>query len=409
MSDQLSNDLQSLTIHREAKPSSGAGLKVGIAFGVVFALTAIGYLVIYPYVSSRLWKTEVETGAIAMVSPAQASTQFAGTGYVVPQVDTKIGARIPGRLSKVLVHEGDVVKEGQLIAQVEDADQRAAIAAANSRVAAARARAETARAQMAEAKQQADRERALVAKGVSGKANLEDLDARVRSLGTAVTAAEADVRAAQAEVASIRVNLDLSEVIAPVNGTVVTKPMAVGELVGPTALTPIVELADFSSLLVEVDVPERDFGKAKVPTPCEIILDSAPDTRYRGEVVELSKRIDRAKASGIVKVKFLDPIKDVVPDMAARVNFLSAALDENAVKEPPKLVVPKEAVTERGGQKVVFVVDGEQVRQVGIIVGGPFGNGFELKTGSGLQPGTKVVLHPTPKLRDGQKVKEKNE
>src|SRR5438876_12223892 len=124
MSDQLSNDLQSLTIQRDVKPGSGVGLKIGITLAVLAGLGALGYFVVYPYVSSRLWKTEVEAGTIAMVSPAQATTQFAGTGYVVAQVDTKVGARVPGRLAKVNVHEGEVVKAGAVIAQVEDADQR---------------------------------------------------------------------------------------------------------------------------------------------------------------------------------------------------------------------------------------------------------------------------------------------
>ena len=95
----------------------------------------------------------------------------------------------------------------------------------------------------------------------------------------------------------------------------------------------------------------------------------------------------------------------VLPDMAARVSFLSQALDANAIKEPPKKVVPASAVTDRSGAKVVFVVDGGKLRMTTIKVGGPVGNGLELLEGP--EPGAKVVSNPAADLADGREVKEK--
>ena len=93
----------------------------------------------------------------------------------------------------------------------------------------------------------------------------------------------------------------------------------------------------------------------------------------------------------------------IVLDMSARVSFLSEALDEAAMKEPPKIVVPGAAVTERGGVKVVFVVEGDRVRMVPVTLGPAFGSGFELQNGP--RPGTQVISTPAPELKDGQKVK----
>ncbi len=88
--------------------------------------------------------------------------------------------------------------------------------------------------------------------------------------------------------------------------------------------------------------------------------------------------MNRAKASVIVKVGFVDTKEGVLPDMAARVSFLEKEASAESMKEPPKLVVPAGAVTDRGGAKVVFVVDQGKVRMVQVALGAPVGAGFEL-------------------------------
>jgi RND family efflux transporter MFP subunit len=203
------------------------------------------------------------------------------------------------------------------------------------------------------------------------------------------------------------VSLQQRTVVSPIDGTVVTKPMKPGEIASPNDQTAaIVELADFSSLLAEVDVPENRLASIKVGGPADIILDAYPDRHYRGEVVELGKRVDRSKATLVVKVKFVDPMDGVLPEMSARVSFLSAAVSDEALKAPPKKVVVADAVVERGGSKVVFVVgDDGAVRSVPVTVGGVAGSSVELL--SGPPSGTHVVAAPPPELSEGMKVKEK--
>jgi HlyD family secretion protein len=122
-------------------------------------------------------------------------------------------------------------------------------------------------------------------------------------------------------------------------------------------------------------------------------------------VVEVSPRLNRAKASGTVKVKILDASAEALPEMAARVGFLQKALDVAAMKEPPKKVIPAAAVAERGGAKVAFVVEEGKARMVPLVLGPAFGGGFELKDGPA--PGARVIKTPPATLADGQAVKEK--
>jgi HlyD family secretion protein len=410
MSNTLSSDLASLKIDREAAPRPRGPLR---SFGWLLACAALSigaYVVAVPYLEARFLKAEVELGEIAVVSPAQAQIELSSSGYVVPQVRSQIGARIPGRVAKLLVREGQRIEAGQVLLELERADQEAAIQSAKMHAAAARARVVTARAGLEEVRRQAVREQALVEHGASPQARAEDLQLRAASLAEQVKASEAEVAAANAEIAAVQVNLAQMTITAPISGTILNKPPELGEVLGNdfgigTTTTGTIEIADFDTLMVETDVPEGRLHLVRIGSPCEIVLDAYPTRRYRGEAVEIMPKVNRAKATVGVKVKFVDAAEKVLPDMAARVSFLAQPLAAEALREQPKTVVPALAVTERGGHKVVFVVDDERVQLRSVTLGAAFGEGFELL--SGPPSGTKVVKSPPRTLADGQKIKER--
>lgn len=425
MSDDLSSDLASLKIDRgaNARPPRRLGWVAPTVAVILLALA--GYFVGLPYLEAKVFKTEVALTEVASVSPAQASVILTSSGYVVAQRTTSVAPKVAGRVAEVAVRQGQDVRAGDLLFRLDPADQDAAIATARSQAAAAAARVVTAKAGVAQAKanlaeaaQTAERERALARAGVSAKGQAADLEARVQSVKESVASAEAQVRAAQAEVAAARAQVKALEVgsdnlvlTAPISGRVLNKPPEVGEFVGPQPAGVAVdmggvEIADFSTLTVETDVPESRLHQLKMGGPAEIVLDAYPDQRLRGEAYEVTPRVNRAKATVTVKVRFLDPAENALPDMAARVSFLSSALDAEQMKQKPKTIVPSAAVTERGGAKVVFVAEGGRVRMVPVELGPPFAGGFELEAGP--SPGTKLVSEPPATLTDGQRIKEEN-
>jgi RND family efflux transporter MFP subunit len=399
----LSAELASLRIQRDADPGRPRRGRALVYLAVVLAALSLVWFLVVPALQARVFKTEVLVTQITMVSPAQASVTLTSTGYVVPQVRSKVGAKVTGRLLRVRVREGDKVKAGDIVAELDAADQRALIASAGSRAKASQARVETARANLAEVQKQVERNRALVASGALAPATLEDLESRRESLAEQVKAAEAETRASEAEIGPMRVGMSDRVIVAPIAGTVLTKPPQTGELVGPE--TTVVEIADFDSIMVETDVPEARLYQVKPGTPCEIVLDAYPGKRYRGEAVEIGKRIDRAKATVMVRVKFVDAMDGVLPEMSARTSFLSQALSEAAAREAPKRVLPSAALAVRDGQNVVFALDEDIVRRVPVRIGGAFGGGFELLDGP--LPGTRVVASPPASLAEGQHIKEK--
>jgi RND family efflux transporter MFP subunit len=323
---------------------------------------------------------------------------------VVPQRVAKVGAKITGRVTKTNVREGQRVDAGTVLFELDPSDQKSAVASAQARVLAAQARAQTARANVADIKQQLERQKKLVASGTVPQATVDDLAARFDATDATVKAADAETAAAQAEVTALATTLDSFRVVAPIEGTAITKPSEVGDIVSP--MTVLVELVDFKSLLIETDVPEGRMGIVKEKGPCEVVFDAYPDKRWRGEVAALGPRMNRAKATGVVKVKLVDDVPNVRPEMAARVSFLSKALDPAQLAEPPKLVVPDEAIVERNGAKMVFVVDGDRVHAITVTLGDSLGGGFVLKDGP--KAGTKLVKNPPASLADGQTIKEKS-
>jgi RND family efflux transporter MFP subunit len=405
----LADELKSLRIDRGPAKSSLPGWLMPTV--VVLALAALAF-VAWKTVAPRLFAPEVEITSVTVVTPAQGAQILVATGYVVPQRKANISPRIGGRVAKIFVEDGTVVKAGQVIAVLEDADYRAQLAQAQADRKSAEARQKRAEVDLIDAQRQFEREQIVQQKGVSTPAALDTATARLGASKAALAAAEADVAAAGARVDVARVNLDNCYVRAPFSGRITQKLTDIGEIVfgftsaGNAGNGGIASLADFTSLQVEADVSESQVAKLAIGTPAEIALDAFPDRRFRGKVAEVRPRVDRAKATVTVKVAFIDDMKDVLPDMGAKVTFLARELDEAAQKADPKPAVSPDAVVARGDGKVVFVLQQDgSVRSAPVVTGPALGNLLSLQKGPA--PGTRLVRSPPPDLRDGMRVKEK--
>jgi HlyD family secretion protein len=428
MPDELSSQLASLRINRDApaqtRRGSGGLWRWLVGLGVLGGLGAAFYVFAVPRLEGEIFKTAVSYTEVLSVSPAEASVQLTSAGYVVPQRVSHVAPKMPGKVAEVFVTQGQKVEPGQVMITLDPTDDNATILAAKSRVLAVQARAASARAtvltlqaELAEGKQQHAREVRLSKEGVSATGISDDLAARVNSLEHRVAAAQAEAaaataeaRAQSAELEAMTTRLDNLTIRAPIAGVLITKPPQLGEVVSPqppgiSLDMGSIQVADFETLMVETDVPEQRLHMIKLGSPAEIVLDAFPSRRYRGKTEEITPQVNRSKATVIVRVSFVDEKEGVLPDMSARVSFLTKPLDPEALKQPPKIVVPSAAVVDRAGGKVVFVVEDEVVRMVPVKLGAPFGRGYELTEGP--RPGTRLVASPPETMADGQRVKEK--
>lgn len=407
MADQLSADLASLRIPRGVggHPRMAARRRGWLVGLIALGAAGVGGWFGWQALVARVRPLEVRVGEVRWVSPAASTVRLAASGYVVPQVISRVGAKWLGRVQTSHVREGGQVQAGAPLLELETREVAAALAASRARVVAAKARAAAAQATLAETQLQHERESRLLAAGATPRSVVEDLAARLASLRATAAAADDEASAAEAEIAQLQVRLDDAVLIAPIDGVVLRRPPDVGELIGPET-GGAVEVADFRSLMVECDVPEGRLAQVTPDGPAEITLDAYPAERVRGVVDSIAPRVDRAKATVTVRVRFADGPGRALPDMAARVGFLAQALDAEAVRQPARLVVPEAAVVDGPDGRVVWRVDQGTARRTHVTLGVALPGGFEVT--AGLPDGARVVLAPPSTLRDGQAIAERS-
>jgi hypothetical protein len=157
-----------------------------------------------------------------------------------------------------------------------------------------------------------------------------------------------------------------------------------------------------STLEVEADVSESNIYKVKLNQPCEIVLDAYPSVKFEGYVKKIVPTADRSRATVMTKIAFRKLDDRVLPEMSARVNFMNDATKAPAEQVANVIVLPKTAVTNREGRKVVFKVNGSYVQESLVETGRELGSVVEIV--SGVSVGDIVVLSPAGGMKTGDKI-----
>lgn len=367
---------------------------------------------------------EVQTTTVLQSTPSQQYLQLTASGYVVAQRRAAVASKATGRLIELNVREGSVLKKGELIARLDASDVQATIGAAKAGVRLSEAAQRQSQASVRQAEvelinAEAEFQRAKSLQG-QGFVSAQALDAAQRRLDAAratqasaqaaVAQSQAGVAQAQAQLKVQEVNRDFTEIRAPFDGIVLLKNANVGDIITPFSNAAgsqgaVVTMADLSTLEVEADVSEGSLSKAAKGQPVEITLDALPGQRFRGRVGGIVPTVDRAKATVITKVQFekLDP--RILPEMSAKVAFLSQAPTE--AEQQPVLAVNPKALLERDGKTWLFRLkrEGEKERLEAVEVKKGRKLGDVLEVSGALQSGERLVLNPSDKLKDGAQVK----
>lgn len=397
-------DLSKLKIDKSVKTFRPAKRKKLIYWTVVFLFISIaGFLYFSGFISPSV---PVETATISQIYPSQTLAQLNASGYVVAQRKAAVASKVTGRLVSLMVEEGSRVKEGQVIARLENEDAIAARDQAEANLKVAQANLRGAKAELEEASLMFNRDKQLIAKGVISRSQYDTSEARYLRTQASVAAAEAAVNASTAALRAANVAIEYTLIKAPFDAVVLTKSADIGDIVTPlgaaaNAKAAVVTIADLRSLQVEADVSETNLALVKVNQPCEIQLDALPDSRFRGEVHAIVPTADRAKATIMVKIRFIDKDSRVLPEMRAKVSFLSRALKQE--EEKPRTAVLKSAVINQNGKKTLFLIEGDRVAETSVTLGEPFGEMVEILEGA--KAGDKVVAKPPKRLRNGSRIK----
>lgn len=348
---------------------------------------------------------EVRSVTVSLTYPSQAVTALNASGYVVAERKAALASKTTGTLVWLGVEEGSRVAKGQVVARLENEDLSAALAETKAAVKAARENLRAALAELKDAGADFDRKKQLLDKGFITRSSFDQAEARLKKAEAAAEAARAQVGASMAASRGAEAALGYTFISAPFSGVVLTKNADIGDILTPlgaaaNAKAAVVTIADLSTLLVEVDVAESNISKVAMGMPAEIQLDAFPDRRFPGKVHMIVPTADRTKASVLVKVRFDQKPSGILPDMSAKVAFLTRELKES--EKAPVTAVPATAVATEEGASHVFLIKDGRAEKADVRTGERLGDFVAVE---GVTQGQAVVLDPPAGLSDGEKIK----
>jgi HlyD family secretion protein len=395
-------DITKLRIDRSGAPVRASRRRKSLWLGgaVVAALAGGAWYAAQPH------PVTVQATTIVTSYPSQQYVVLNATGYVVAQRKAAIASKATGRLEWLGVAEGSRVKSGEVIARLDNRDVVAQAQSAEAAVRAARAVLLQAQAEERDASAQLKRNQDLVARGFLAQASLDTAQMRADRAVAGIASANAAIAVAEANARNAQVAVDYTVIRAPFDGVIVAKAANVGDMVTPFSSAvdskgAVVSMADMSTLEVEADVSESSLAKISVGQPCEITLDALPDARFRGRVSRMVPAVDRAKATVMTKVQFdaIDP--RILPDMSAKVSFLTQEV--TADQQKALLAVNPDALILRDAATSLLVIRDGRVAAVPIARGIRLGDLVAIA--GAVQTGEKVVLKPPADLTPGTLVK----
>ena len=386
----------------------------------------------------RFFASTPEVETVSVQSDFSDAVMLDTAGFLVVKAHVDVNAKVLGTIIEFPIEEGMKVKEGDLLARLDDAQYKSEYEAATAGLASAEAKlaeikagarpeeidqlkeaVTTAKNRLDLAKAELSRAEQLgnvisVAELELRKANFRDAEGNVRAAEKrlsllergareeTITAVEAEVNRTRALVNKAKYLLDCTRVLAPISGTILQKNGEVGETIRPESAISkaLCAIADTSQMEAEVDIPERDIEQVRVGQPCRITVEAYPTHIYEGTFIRRLATVNKNKGTVGARVKVLNPDDKLLPDMNCRVVFLK---DESAKQAKDVLRIPQQAVVTMGDKSVVFVIDGENARRRAVELGEKQGDKVEVT--KGLVAGEAVILAGKVKLTDGQPVK----
>src|SRR3954452_16834364 len=429
----LKDDLAALRIPREPELARRGRRGIWVLLFVLVAAAAVGGWVW----AARDRPMPVELATVSVRPAGAQAAVLNASGYVTARRRATVSAKITGKITEVNVEEGMAVKEGQVLARLDDTNARAALALAEAQAEAARRVVRENEVRRDDARRTLARRRQLAADKLVTQADVDTAQADVDSYEARIAAARAQIAVAERQIEVERANLDNTIVRAPFSGVAISKDAQPGEMVSPMSAgggftrTGICTLVDMRSLEIEVDVNESYINRVANDQPVSAVLDAYPDWQIPAHVITTVPAADRQKATVLVRIGFdastprdargragrgrsagsgssratsgedkLDP--RILPDMGVKVTFLRE--DEAADAAAPRAVplVPKTAVKSEGGQSYAFVVVNGVAERRKVTTGGADGDRMEVT--AGWTPGERVVVAPPADFAAGAKV-----
>ena len=396
--------LDDLRIERSApsESKSNSWLVVATVAGLVFLIAVI-------WLFMRPGGISVQVAvAREIASGGGERTVLNASGYVTARRAATVSAKITGKVVEVLVEEGMKVREGQVLAKLDDTNVKTSLRVAEAQLETAnKALAET-RAQLKQAELTWQRTIDLAKEHIAPQADLDRAESDATSLRAHLEEQQGEVTVAQRQVELWQQQMEDTIIRAPFDGIVTSKDAQPGEMVSPVSAgggftrTGICTIVDMNSLEIEIDVNESYINRVEAGQPVEATLDAYPDWKTPCKVIAIIPTADRQKSTVKVRVGFdkLDP--RILPEMAVKVAFRNTG----AMAASHSVIVPKSAVQSENGHDVIFVVANHRAQRRAVTVGSAQND--DVVVLAGVSGGERVIVNAPPGIADGVVVKEGN-
>lgn len=402
----LKEDLAALRIdHSERGGTSRKGTWITVV--ILLVLAAAGAWIW----TTRMQAVTVKTAAVAAKSGGALGpgSVLNASGYVVARRRATVSSKVTGKVQQIFIEEGQSVREGQVLARLDDAQARAALNLAEAQLGAARKGAAEDQARLREAELNLQRRDRLLKEGVVGRAEVDTVQSEVEAIRARIAYTTQQVAVAESQVAMRRTDLADMVVRAPFSGVAISKDAQPGEMISPVSAgggftrTGIGTIVDMSSLEIEVDVNESFINRVRPGQKVEAVLDAYPDWQIPAKVITSVPSADRQKATVRVRISFDKLDARILPDMGVKVSFLRDEEPARAAAPAARFEVPKGAVRTIDGRTVVFVVKEDRVERRAVRTGLEQGDNIEVL--SGVSAGERVVVDAPPDLKDGDRIR----
>jgi RND family efflux transporter MFP subunit len=403
-----SRDLSSLRIEDRSRSGGKTGKRLGLFAAGLGALVVLGGLLL----ALRPQRPVVEVAAAQPIGAhGEGQTLLNASGYVTPRRRATVAAKVTGRVERIYAEEGLHVKAGQVLAELDCAQPKAALASAITERDATAAALADLQVQLGNAERELKRAQGLRDAGVNSEQALDTARTAAESLRSKIALTKEQTRAATAKIPVAQQDVENCTVRSPYDGIVVSKDAQQGEIVSPMSAgggftrTGIATVVDMKSIEVEVDVNEAYIARVRPGQKALATLDAYPDWQIPSTVRTVIPTADRQKATVKVRVAFdkLDP--RILPDMGVKVAFLSEEPPAKRKTEDARAVIPKAAVRSEAGAQVVFVVAQQKLERRAVSLGAERGDQVEVM--AGVSPGDMLVVRGGAGLHDGQSVEVK--
>ncbi len=396
--------LDDLRIKRSDAPKSNLPLWP-IAIGVcVLALVAV---VVWWFLRPKA--IEVRTAvAREITSNGGERTVLNASGYVTARRAATASSKVTGKVVEVLIEEGMKVKEGQVLARLDDTNVKANLNVAQAQLESAKQGVGETAAQLKQAESEFQRTAELSKQSIASQSDLDSAEANAKTFRARLARQQSDVTVVERQVEMWQQQMDDLIIRAPFAGVVTTKDAQPGEMISPVSAgggftrTGIGTIVDMDSLEIQIDVNESFINRVEAGQPVAATLDAYAQWKIPCQVIAIIPTADRQKSTVKVRVGFdqLDP--RILPEMAVKVAFRETG--GPATPAGRTILLPKSAIRQQDGRDVVLVVQNGKAERRAVSVNSASGN--EAVIGAGVAAGEKVIVDSPAGLADGVKVKE---